>query len=84
MVDRVERIEERLKFAERGWRSPASGLLPLRILNTFGAQSWYYCQLFRLADGRPAELDRGMLASLVEYLRDELATARRVHRAFGG
>jgi hypothetical protein len=24
-----------------------------------------------------------MLASLVEYLRDELATARRVHRAFG-
>jgi 2,4-dienoyl-CoA reductase-like NADH-dependent reductase (Old Yellow Enzyme family) len=82
-VDRVERIEDRLKFAERGWRSPASGLLPLRILNTFGAQSWYYCQLFRLAEGRPAELDRGMLASLLEYLRDELATARRVHRAFG-
>jgi 2,4-dienoyl-CoA reductase-like NADH-dependent reductase (Old Yellow Enzyme family) len=82
-VDRVERIEDRLRFAERGWRSPTSRLLLARILNTFGAQSWYYCQLFRLADGRPADLDRGMLASLGEYLRDELATARRMHRAFG-
>jgi 2,4-dienoyl-CoA reductase-like NADH-dependent reductase (Old Yellow Enzyme family) len=81
-VDRIERIEDGLKFAERGWRSPASGLLPLRLLNTFGAQSWFYCQLFRLADGEPPDLDRGMLSSLREYLADELATARRVHRAF--
>jgi len=72
-VDQVERIEDRLRFAERGWRSPTSRLLLARVLNTFGAQSWYYCQLFRLADGRPADLDRGMLASLGEYLRDELS-----------
>jgi 2,4-dienoyl-CoA reductase-like NADH-dependent reductase (Old Yellow Enzyme family) len=82
-VDGVERIEDRLKFAARGWRSPASPLLPLKVLNTFGAMSWYYCQVFRLADGRPAEPGRGMLSTLVEYLRDELATARRVRRAFG-
>ena len=82
-ADDVEPIEDRMKFAQRGWRSPTSGLLLARTLNTFGAQSWYYCQLFRLADGRPADLDRGMLASLVEYLRDELATSRRMHRAFG-
>jgi len=81
--DAIERREDRLKFAEHGWRSPASRLLPLRMLNAFGAQSWFYCQIFRLADGRPADLDRGLLASLSEYLRDELATARRVHRAFG-
>jgi hypothetical protein len=48
------------------------------VLNTFGAQSWYYCQLFRLADGQPADLERGMLSTLVEYLGDELRTARRV------
>jgi len=82
-VDRIERVEDRLKFAERGWRSPTSRLLPIKMLNTFGAQSWFYCQLFRLADGRPADLERGMLSTLIEYLGDELRTARRMHRAFG-
>ena len=75
-VDHVERLEDRLRFAERGWRSPSSSLLPMKILNTFGAQAWYYCQLFRLADGQPADLGRGMLSSLVEYLRDELSRRR--------
>jgi hypothetical protein len=79
----IDRIEDRLKFAGRGWRSPSSALLPARILNVFGAQAWYYCQIFRLADGRPAEPDRGLMASLAEYLGDELASARRMHRAFG-
>jgi 2,4-dienoyl-CoA reductase-like NADH-dependent reductase (Old Yellow Enzyme family) len=82
-MDRIERIEDRLRFAERGWRSPASSFVPLRMLNAFGAQSWYYCQLFRLADGGAADMDLGMLSSLREYLADELATARRVHRAYG-
>jgi hypothetical protein len=44
-----------------------------KMLNAFGAQAWYYCQLFRLADGQPADRGRGMLSSLVEYLRDELS-----------
>lgn len=82
-VDGIEHFEERLRFAARGWRSPTSPLLPLRMLNAFGAQSWYYCQLFRLADGRPADLDRGMLSALREYLADELGRSRRMHRAFG-
>jgi 2,4-dienoyl-CoA reductase-like NADH-dependent reductase (Old Yellow Enzyme family) len=76
-VDHVERIEDRLRFAERGWRSPSSPLTVAKMLNAFGAQSWYYCQLFRLADGRPADLGRGMLSTLVEYLRDELRASRR-------
>jgi len=49
-VESVERFEDRLKLSERGWLSPTSPLLPVKILNTFGAQSWYYCQVFRLAD----------------------------------
>jgi len=76
-VDHVERIEDRLRFAERGWRSPSSPLTAAKMLNAFGAQSWYYCQLFRLADGQPADLGRGMLSTLAEYLRDELRASRR-------
>ncbi len=45
------------------------------MLNAFGAQSWYYCQLFRLADGKPADLERGILATLVEYVVAELQAA---------
>jgi len=77
-VDRVARMEDRLRFAERGWRSPSSPFTAAKVLNAFGAQSWYYCQLFRLADGKPADLERGMLATLVEYLHDELRASRRL------
>jgi hypothetical protein len=57
--------------------------MPARILNVFAAQAWYYCQLFRLADGRSPQLDLGLAAALAEYLRDEFTAARRMHRAFG-
>jgi 2,4-dienoyl-CoA reductase-like NADH-dependent reductase (Old Yellow Enzyme family) len=75
-VDRIGRMEDRLRFAERGWRSPSSPFTAAKVLNAFGAQSWYYCQLFRLADGQPADLERGMLSTLVEYLRDEVRASR--------
>ncbi len=78
----IECVEDRLRFATRGWRSPSSPLMPARILNVFAAQAWYYCQIFRLADGRPPDLGLGLAAALAEYLRDELTAARRMHRAF--
>jgi 2,4-dienoyl-CoA reductase-like NADH-dependent reductase (Old Yellow Enzyme family) len=78
-VDAVERSEDRLRFAERGWRSPTSPLVVAKMLNAFGAQAWYYCQLFRLADGQPADRGRGMLSALVEYLRDELSRGARLN-----
>jgi hypothetical protein len=82
-VEGIERVEDRLKLRSRGWLSPASPVMALKMLNTFGAMSWYYCQIFRLADGQPADMDRGIGSTLVEYLRDELTTARRMHQAFG-
>jgi hypothetical protein len=82
-VEGIEPVEGRLKFARRGWLSPMSPLLPARILNAFAAQAWFYCQHFRVADGELPDPGHGMLPSLVEYLRDELTTARRMHRAFG-
>jgi hypothetical protein len=81
-VSGIECVEDRLRFAAHGWRSPASALMPARILNVFAAQAWYYCQIFRLADGRPPEPELGLSAALAEYLRDELTAARRMHRAF--
>jgi len=82
-VEGIERVEDRLKLRDHGWLSPTSPIVALKMLNTFGAMSWFYCQIFRLADGKAAELNRGIGSTLVEYLRDELATARRMHRASG-
>ena len=76
--------EHRLKLAQRGWRSPTSVLLPMRVMNVLGAQGWYYQQIFRLADRGAADTQLGMLQAAWAYLKDELATARRMHRARRG
>ncbi len=70
-VDGIENLDARLRLAERGWLSPTSRYTAAKALNAFGSQAWYYCQLFRLADGRPAELGLGVFAALREYLADE-------------
>ena len=80
-ADRVPDLDSRLCFRTGGWLSPASPSFAIRALNVFAAQSWYYCQLFRLAAGAQADLDLGLLAALAEYAAAELRTARRVHRA---
>jgi hypothetical protein len=53
-----------------------------KALNAFAAQSWYYCQIFRLAQGQPADLDRSVLATLREYLAAELRSAWATRRAY--
>jgi len=81
-VPGIENLDARLRIRERGWLSPTSPFVVAKVLNTFGAQAWYYCQLFRLAAGRPAELNLGVRAALFEYLGDELRASRRMHRAY--
>jgi len=83
-ADRAVAWEDRLRLAERGWRSPTSPLLPMRVMNVLGAQGWYYQQIFRLADRGVADTRLGMLQAAWAYLKDELATARRMHRARRG
>jgi 2,4-dienoyl-CoA reductase-like NADH-dependent reductase (Old Yellow Enzyme family) len=78
----IENLDARLRLAQSGWLSPTSRYTAARALNAFGAQAWYYCQLFRLADGRPADLDLGVFSALREYLADELQKAWRLHRAY--
>jgi len=80
--DGIGNLDARLRLAAGGWLSPTSPYTAAKALNAFGAQAWYYCQLFRLADGRPADLDLGVLAALREYLADEWKKAWRLHRAY--
>jgi 2,4-dienoyl-CoA reductase-like NADH-dependent reductase (Old Yellow Enzyme family) len=80
-TDSIDNLDARLRLRQRGWLSPTSSFTAAKVLNTFGAQAWYYCQIFRLAEGRPADLEQGVVAALFEYLSDELRQAYRMHRA---
>jgi len=44
-------------LTDKGIFSPASPVLPLKLINVLGAQAWYYQQIFRLADGLEAKSD---------------------------
>lgn len=73
--------EKRLKLGSSKWLSGASPIFFIKLVNVLGGQAWYYLQLFRLADGKPADPGLGMLSAFFGYLWDELSTARRMHRA---
>ena len=79
-LDEAPRYEDRLKLAQRGYFSPAGPNFMLRALNVFGAMGWYYQQIFRLADGKEADLDMGMMSALVRYQVDEFRTASKLKR----
>ena len=79
-IDRLPEHEQRLRLAARGWRSPASPLLLLKVVNVLGAQGWYYQQMERLADGRAPDLERGVLRSFVRHQWDEWSRAARLQR----
>lgn len=73
--------EHHLRLADRGWLSPASPIMPLKIINVIGSQAWYYQQIFRLADGQAPRLSLGVFGAFTAYFRDELATAWRLKRS---
>lgn len=81
-TDGIMNLDDRLRFAQRGLLSPASPWMAAKALNVFAAQAWYYCQIFRLGDGRPVAIDMGIGAAMCEYLADELGSARRLRRAY--
>jgi hypothetical protein len=50
------------------------------MVNVLGVQGWYYQQLDRLADGKPAQLDRGLLRSFLCYWWNDLSKAALLRR----
>lgn len=80
-ITRAVSFEHELKLADSGVFSPTSPVLPLKLLNVLGGQAWYYQQIFRLADGKPADTEMGILKAFSAYYWDEITTARRVKKA---
>ncbi|MGA0104038.1 MAG: NADH:flavin oxidoreductase, partial [Steroidobacteraceae bacterium] len=76
----ARRSEDELVYAQRGWRSPTSPLLPLRVMNVLSSQGWYYQQIFRLADQGQADPSLSLGGAAFAYLLDEFRSARRLHR----
>lgn len=79
-IDRLPDFDKTLHLAPRGWRSPASRFLLMKMINVLGAQGWYYQQIDRLARGRPVDTRRGMLRSFLRYWWDDLGRALRMRR----
>ena len=79
-IEQLPAFERGLMLRPRGWLSPASPVLLLKMVNVLGAQGWYYQQIDRLARGRPADLARGLLRSFVRYWWDDLSRASRIRR----
>nr|WP_278185432.1 hypothetical protein [Marinobacter salicampi] len=73
--------ENHLHLASKGLFSPASPLMPLKVINVIGGQAWYYQQIFHLADGEPVDLKLGVLGAFRAYLADEMRTAFKVRQA---
>lgn len=78
---RAPAFEHMLKLTDKGLFSPTSRVLPFKLLNVLGSQAWYYLQIFKLADGQPADLSLGIMSAFMTYFKDELSTAWRMKRA---
>jgi hypothetical protein len=81
-LDVVADLDARLRLRERGWLSPQGTTIVAKAFNAFAAQSWYYCQLFRLAEGKPADVERSVTSTLLEYLGAEVRAAWATRRAY--
>ncbi len=80
-IDKTVCHEHDLHLAKRGLFSPASPLLPVKVINVIGGQAWYYQQIFHLADGKPVDLKLGIMGAFTAYFADEIRTAIRLKRA---
>jgi 2,4-dienoyl-CoA reductase-like NADH-dependent reductase (Old Yellow Enzyme family) len=59
-----------------GWLGPRSPFKVLKMVNGFGAQSWYYQQLRSLGETGQAKPQLGLLAALIGDQRRDAAMAR--------
>ena len=64
------RWEDRLRLGD-GWLGPASRFPLVRAVNAWGAASWFYLQISRLAEGGEPTLKTSVLGSFLEQSRRE-------------
>ena len=58
-ITELDRWEDQLRIGP-GWLGPKSPFGIVKALNGFGMMSWYYQQLLRMGDGKPADLKLGV------------------------
>jgi 2,4-dienoyl-CoA reductase-like NADH-dependent reductase (Old Yellow Enzyme family) len=74
------RWEKRLRIGP-GLLGQNSPIKLVKALNGFGIQGWYYEQIKRLAEGKPADTGLGVLAAFSAYQRGQAAAARAWRQA---
>jgi 2,4-dienoyl-CoA reductase-like NADH-dependent reductase (Old Yellow Enzyme family) len=79
-IDELPAFEKTLMLQPSGRLSPTSPYLLAKMVNILGAQGWYYQQLDRLADGKAAQPDRGLLRSFLRYWWNDLSKAAMLRR----
>lgn len=73
-------FEKSLKLGG-GMFAPSSGSFVVKLINLLGQMGWYYAQIEDLADGKPLNLKRGVLAAFLRYMKNEYGTAWRMRRS---
>ena len=74
-IETLERWEDRLRLGP-GWLGPRSPFALLKAVNGFGAQSWYYEQLYHLASEGQPKPEMALLSALISDQRREAARTR--------
>lgn len=63
-----------------GLLGPTSAIDMVRALNGFAVMAFFYQNLFRLADGRPAKEKMALLPAFIRHQRHELKAAKALQR----
>src|SRR3546814_20345246 len=79
-VSELPRYEQNMQLGP-GVFGPTTKVFLFKLINLLGQQGWFYLQIFRLADGKPADFKLGVFGAFWRYLADEYRQAWRVHRA---
>jgi 2,4-dienoyl-CoA reductase-like NADH-dependent reductase (Old Yellow Enzyme family) len=74
-ISALERWEDRLRLGP-GWLGPKSPFMLVKAVNGFGAQSWYYEQLYQVAESGQPKPDMRLLSALITDQRREAARAK--------
>jgi hypothetical protein len=74
-LDKAPDVESGLRIGP-GIFGPHSPIRFIKALNGFANIGWYYEQLYRLADGKEADLDMSALKALTAYDKTEAVKAK--------
>jgi len=78
-IDHAEAIEKTLRLGP-GFLGPNSPIKFIKMINGFGTQSWYYEQIYRMADGLEPDLSMKMGQTFRRYDKIEADKAKAMVR----